>query len=725
MITEKGALEAYVSRLINEYNYPEVDIQREVHYAFGKARYRFDILVMKQGKPYILIEVKTLTRNLQSSVEQLRRYIRALTVDFAVVTNGYNDACYKVSRDTIETRLVSIPDIPSYGKILASIGKHSKKELIKAKPGQLYNILWDILNQFRSRSGLTIEEAFKRILALLVLKVYDEESEAGLFRAGFKEPPENVRSRMRVLLTKARKEYPTILNDVLELNNELLQDMVYAFQKYSVKDSMEEIEGTKLPIDKVLGPDSYTHSTPKNLVKLMIDLLSPEKGSTFIDPACGVGGLLTEAASRGAKVTGIEMVIDIAQYAKVNLALSGLKGHIITAESLGILENRELESPKNYFDYAAVVPPFGEKVADWRLNTFFLGSNKTIQRTDVLFIEHTIRFLREGGKMSIVVPEGLLFGDSYHDAREFILKQCIVKAIITLPAGLLLPLSSIKTALLLLEKSPERGTRKEDKVCVATVEDARDFEKIVAVYRDFENKKIIPEENHIFIANLENPKQINYDYLKGLQKLKTQNKKGISPEWPQVQLQNIARLTTGIRMKSVGKTNAKGEAIYVRAGDVNDLLLNLSESNRINTSGDISRYTAKSGDILMTRAGTVGRVALVEDDSVPIILGSNVLKISINDKKRVLPEFLLSALRSKHGQTQIEMFTGGSTIRTISVSGLRQIMIPIPPKATQEKVASQIEKMIEAKKEAIKISNEFRVKEEKMLEELNKMIKEA
>lgn len=723
MITEKSALEAYVSRLISEYHYPEVDIQREIPYAFGKARYRFDILVMKQGKPYILIEVKTLTRNLQSSVDQLRRYVRTLTVDFAVVTDGHNDKCYKVNRDTYEIHLTPIPDIPSYGKTLAFIGKHSNRELIKAKPGQLNNIIWEIVNRFRSHSGLTTEEAFKKTLNLLILKTYDEESEEGMFRASFEEPPENVRSRIQILLTKTKKEYPTILKDTLEIDNQLLRDMVYAFQKYSVKDSMEGIEGTKLPINKVLGSESYMYSTPKNLVKLMIDLLAPEKGSTFIDPACGVGGLLTEVALRGLQVTGIERLVDIAQYAKASLALSGLKGQVINAESLGIFDHHGLASLKNNFDYAAVVPPFGGKISDERLNRFFLGSNKRNQSIEVLFLEHTIRFLREGGKMTIVIPEGLLFGDSYNDAREFVLRQCIVKAIITLPAGLLLPLSSIKTALLLLEKSPERGTRKEDKVYVANVEHTKDFEKIVTIYRDFVNKKIIPEEDHIFITSLENPKQINYGYLKGLQKLNSQNKQGISSEWPQVQLQNIARLTTGIRMKSIGKKNAKGEAIYIRAGDIDDLLLDLGESDRINTSDDVSRYTAKSGDVLMTRAGTVGRVALVEDDSVPIILGSNVLKISINDKVRVLPEFLLAVLRSEHGQMQIEMFTGGSTIRAISVSGLRQIMIPLPPKAEQEKVASQIKKIIESKKEAIKISNEMKRKEGRMLNELNELIR--
>jgi len=175
-------------------------------------------------------------------------------------------------------------------------------------------------------------------------------------------------------------------------------------------------------------------------------------------------------------------------------------------------------------------------------------------------------------------------------------------------------------------------------------------------------------------------------------------------------------------MKRIDSKRAEGEAIYIRAGNVNDLSLDFDNREKIKASGDFSRYTAEPGDILITRAGTVGRVALVPDYTVPLIIGSNVLRVNITDKKRILPEFLLAVLRSDYGQTQIEMFTGGSPIRAISVSGVRQIIIPLPPIAEQQKVASQIKKIIETKMEAIKISNQLKLKEVKMLKKLNTMI---
>ena len=719
---ERDRAEIYVMRLLNEYSYPLQHIQREFPYAFGRARYKLDIVVVKEERPYIMVEVKTVNRNLRRSVDQLLSYVQVLDVDFAVLTDGYWDKCYRVNRDAYETKLIPIPDIPSYGKTLGSIGKHSNKELVKAKSDQLSRIILEVTTRVQLSLGLTKEEAFKKVLKFLVLKVFDEDLKEGLFRSSFDEPAENVKTRINVLMTRGKEKYPNLFKEGIDLGGKLIKSLVFAFQKYSIKESMKEIAGSKLPIAEILGPEAYLYSTPRELVKMMIDLLAPEKGSTFIDPACGVGGLITEAASMGLNVTGIEMVVDIAQYAESNLALSGFEGKVINAESLGIRDDSKLNLCQDKFDYAAVVPPFGGRVSDGRLNSFSLGINKRNQNIEVLFLEHTIRFLRKGGKMAIVIPAGFLFGDSYFDARELLLRQAIVKAIITLPAGTFSPMTSIKAALLVLEKSPDRGTKSEDQVFVAIVESIKDFEKIVSSYKSFEDKKIIPKEDYVFITNLESAKQINPDYLKGLQILRSQRKKDLSPDWSsQVQLQNISRIVTGVRMKKVGKKDLKGEVRYVRAGQVNDLLLDLGRSDRIITKGDVSRYTAQSGDILMTRAGTVGRVALVQDDSVPIILGSNVLKISINEKTRISPEYLLAFLRSKHGQTQIEMFTGGSTIRAISVSGLRQIKIPIPSKEEQEKMASQVRKIIEAKKEAIRISNELRVKEEKLLYELNDM----
>jgi type I restriction enzyme M protein len=727
-MNERNGLDAYVRRLQNEYSYPARDIQTEVPYSFAKARYRLDVLVMREGSPYIVVEIKKRVSDVTQ--DQLLSYARASGAHFVVVSDGHIDSCYRVVRDAYETRLERIPDIPPLGKSLDQIGDEVPK-LTRLDPQRLPDVIWNLINLTRTK-GLDIEESSREILKLLVLKAYDEDSGEGLFRAKYPESPENLKSRIDVLALKASEKYPMILKEGINLDSELLSRAVYEIQKYALRDSVKPGADAlvRFPMEALLGRHYYMYSTQGELAKFMIDLLNPKRASTFIDPACGVGVLLVEAASRGLKVTGIDRNSRVAQFAEMNLALSGLSGEISTMDSLRLAQLNTLEKADisvHSFDYAAVVPPFGEKISDDRLNNFYVGRRRKSQSVEALFLELTLLLLKKGGRMVIVLPEGVLFADLAYDAREFILKRSIVKAIVSLPPGILSPYLSIKPSALVLEASPERGTSPDDQVFVAIVDDKEQLESVVSSFRDFETRKVIPKEENLFVTNLSSAKQMNASYLKGMSSMvNIVLRDGLIAKTGEesVELQEIADLTPGVRWERMGVENSKGNVWYIKAGNVKDLAVSLGESDRMKTSSDYSRWIAHAGDVLVTSAGTVGRVALVEEKSMPLIVGSNVVKISIQDKTRVLPEFLLAYLMSKPGQTQIGMYTAGSTIRAVSISGLRRMKIPVLPMIQQKKVASQVKKLLKIRQERDQILMEWDLKEKKLLEELDDIVKE-
>ncbi len=726
-MNEKDGLNAYVRRLQNEYSYPSRDIQTEVPYSFAKARYRLDILVMRQGSPYIVVEIKKRVSDVTQ--DQLLSYARATGAHFVVVSDGHIDNCYRVVPDAYETRLERIPDIPQFGKSLNQIG-NGVPNLIRLDPQRLPDVIWNLINLTRTQ-GLDIEESSREILKLLVLKAYDEDSGEGLFRAKYAESPENLKSRINVLTLKASEKYPMILKEGINLDSELLSSAVYEIQKYALKDSVKGNLAIRFPMDALLGRHFYMYSTQRELAKFMIDLLNPKKASTFIDPACGVGGLLVEAAARGLKVTGIDRNSRMAQFAEMNLALSGLSGKISTMDSLKLTQLNTLEKAnisEHSFDYAAVVPPFGEKIIDERLNDFYLGMRRKSQKIEALFLELTLRLLKKAGRMVIVLPENLLFTDMSYDAREFILKKSVVKAIISLPHGILSPHLSIKASALVLEASPERGTSPNDKVFVAIVEDKKPLESVVSSFKDFESRKVIPEEENLFVTNLSSARQMTATYLKGTSSMiNIVSEDGLIAKTraESVELQEIADLTPGVRWERMGVEDSKGNVWYIKAGNVKDLAVALSESDRMKTSIDYSRWIAHADDVLITSAGTVGRVALVEERPLPMIVGSNVIKISILDKTRILPEFLLAFLMSRPGQEQISMYTAGSTIRAVSISGLRRMKIPMLPIAQQKKVASHVKVLLEVRRERDQILMEWNSKEKKLLEELENLVMEG
>lgn len=727
MDTESSRLEEYVSRLVSEYCYPARSLRRDVLYPFGRARYRLDILVTKEGRPYIVIEIKT--KSLEMASDQLVSYVRATGANFAVASDGYTDRCYKVVRDTYETRLKLIPDIPSFGKTLEDIGKHSNSALVRISRGHLHGTILSVVDVIHSKQFLSREEAFKEVLRLLLLKVFDETKKDAMFRALVGESAENIKSRIIALSMQASDRYSAIpfLKDPSKLSTETIAMIVYNFQKYSIHDSVKDIAGSKLPAEEILGPRAYEYFTPGILAKFMIDLLQLKKGSTFLDSACGFGSLLVEAASRGAIVTGFDINSDIVQYAKVNLALAGLSGKIMAQDSLRIPEGFDEVVNSNVgkigFDYAAVVPPFGGRIEDERLNSFDLGLKKKSQTTEVLFFESTLRLLREGGKMAIVLPESFLFADSAYDAREFMLRKSKIIAIISLPNRVLSPNLAFNSSLVVLQSSPSRGTTEQDPVFVAIVEDEKEFDSLAYQLGAFQEQETVPAERDVFITHLTSAKQINADYLRAsismeLIDSRLAGRKGSD----NVELQEIADLTTGARLEDIGQEDQEGDVFYIRGGNVGDLSLEVNDNDRVRARVDISRWSAQPGDILMTRAGTVGRVAMVMGDCLPVVIGSNIIRIRLSDKNRVLPEYLLAYLGSERGQAQISMYTGGSVIRAASISGLKRVRIPIPSMERQLKVATQVGRLLEAKRDAMEVLSKMRMKEEKIRKELEKSV---
>ncbi len=100
----------YLNRLINTYGYPVEDLEVEKQVQMGRdTKKRADIVVHRQGQPYIVIEAKA-PRARGSSRGQLESYVNALGATFGVWTNGQDSAYYRRTGNDYE----SVSDIPKY-----------------------------------------------------------------------------------------------------------------------------------------------------------------------------------------------------------------------------------------------------------------------------------------------------------------------------------------------------------------------------------------------------------------------------------------------------------------------------------------------------------------------------------------------------------------------------------------------------------------------------------
>lgn len=141
-------------------------------------------------------------------------------------------------------------------------------------------------------------------------------------------------------------------------------------------------------------------------------------------------------------------------------------GHtnIISADSLDNIEKHtkiNSQFKKENFDIILTNPPFGAKVLineKKYLKDYQLGLNngkeRAAQSTEVLFIERCFEYLKEGGRMAIVLPDGILTNATLQYVRDFIMNNFKINAIVSIPQTAFSHYGAgVKCSLLFLTKS--------------------------------------------------------------------------------------------------------------------------------------------------------------------------------------------------------------------------------------------------------------------------------
>lgn len=205
--------------------------------------------------------------------------------------------------------------------------------------------------------------------------------------------------------------------------------------------------------------------TPRAVTEIMTEIINPRLGEKVLDPACGTGGFLTSAIEniRKQDVHSVEDLKTLEETIRgqelkplpfmlcvTNLILHDIEiPNIINGDSL----NREYTSivEKDRVDIILANPPFGASVSDG-VETNYPAQFRTTESAD-LFLLLMIRYLRDGGRAAIVLPDGSLTGDGVKQRiRQEFLEQCNVHTIVRLPNSVFQPYASVATNLLFFTK---------------------------------------------------------------------------------------------------------------------------------------------------------------------------------------------------------------------------------------------------------------------------------
>ena len=226
--------------------------------------------------------------------------------------------------------------------------------------------------------------------------------------------------------------------------------------------------------------------TPHKVSELVAKLCKPEVGARICDPACGSGGLLIEAAKavgdRNYSLYGMEVNGSTWALCRMNMFLHGADAARIewcnTLTSPTLVEHDRLMK----FDNIVANPPFSldkwgadEAEAD-TYNRFWRGVPPK-SKGDYAFISHMIEAaIEKKGRVAIVVPHGVLFrGAAEGRIREKLIQDNLLDAVIGLP-GNLFPSTSIPVAILIFDRSREKGGAFEDRKDVLFIDASQDYQ---------------------------------------------------------------------------------------------------------------------------------------------------------------------------------------------------------------------------------------------------------
>ena len=244
---------------------------------------------------------------------------------------------------------------------------------------------------------------------------------------------------------------------------------------------------------------------------MMMDILNPQPKEMILDPACGSGGFLisglehvwraiaeegkskswSEARIEGVKkdvaskfFRGIDKDAFLAKVTKAYMAIVGDgRGGVFCENSL--FEPSEWENPKaidavelESFDVVVTNPPFGTKIpvkgADilkqydlghvWKAqkgtDTWVKQENVLCdsQPPQILFLERCLQFLKEGGRLGIILPESLFGMPTYHYLVQWLRGTARIVAIFAMPEELFQPNTHAKVCVVFIEKvKPKQG----------------------------------------------------------------------------------------------------------------------------------------------------------------------------------------------------------------------------------------------------------------------------
>jgi type I restriction enzyme M protein len=237
----------------------------------------------------------------------------------------------------------------------------------------------------------------------------------------------------------------------------------------------------------VMGPrlrgEKGQFFTPRTLVRGMVEVVAPRASETLLDPACGTGGFLAEAFAyqmerwgKHSQLTGVDKDQDLARLAAALLqVMTDGRARVLCRNSLDPVDWNSARLPTTY-DIVLTNPPFGSRIGITDpsiLGSFDFGhvwdvDSADCTRTDrvaaaqdpqVLFLERCVQLLKPGGRLGIVLPEGMFGNKRTRFIWDWLAARGEILGLLDCPRTTFQPGTDTKTNVLFFRRADSDSSR--------------------------------------------------------------------------------------------------------------------------------------------------------------------------------------------------------------------------------------------------------------------------
>ncbi|WP_460129486.1 N-6 DNA methylase [Pseudomonas sp. H1_D05] len=389
--------------------------------------------------------------------------------------------------------------------------------------------------------------------------------------------------------------------------------------------------------------------TAQEVAGLLISSMSIDKPTTVIELGVGDGALIREATQRWVDAKFITVDIDegAEKYLPLNISSDSMRHHV--GDALEYSLDKRLGVDFGSIDSAVCNPPYLRP--KWRQHFSEILEEAGLQSVlpklgcvpaEVLFIAQNLRFLRVGGKLGLILPDGIIAGEKFSALRKSLTTTHRIERVIELPRRIFRN-TDAKAHIMVLSKSLSPF----DSIQIQRLESSGKLSQVITV----------PSEEASF--------RLDYSYL-AVSKSKTSKR--------QVVLKDIATMLKRGTFSSVERKNSRMNILHTTDFSADRLDVPRKFKTKKALISDASIVVAHPGDILIARVGRNLNQKIWRVTSGAVIITDCILLLRVDP---IYADRVFDYLISDAGRQSLLGIAHGVGASFITVEGLLNLRIDI------------------------------------------------